>query len=111
MRLYYLIWVDLIIRAKSRPDNESNWPVMTMIFMTAAMGLDFAFLMTILEHYILKYNFYELHIPSIPKGIADPLSFAILFGGPPLVLNYLLIFRNRRYEKLIEKYEYHDGKL
>jgi hypothetical protein len=111
MRFYYLIWVDLIVRAKSRPGNESNWPVMTMVFMTAAMAVDFAFLMTILERYILNYNFYELQIPILPQNIADPLSFVILFAGPPLLINYLLIFRNRRYEKLIEKYEYHDGKL
>jgi hypothetical protein len=111
MRLYYLIWVDLIIRAKSQPANKNNWQVMTMIFMTLVMAVDLLFLITILEKYILGYFFYELEIPIIPQEIGDPISFAILFAGPPLVINYLLIFRNRRYEKLIKNYEYNGGKL
>jgi hypothetical protein len=111
MRLYYLIWVDLIIRAKSQPANKNNWQVMTMIFMTLVMAVDFLFIMVILQEVILGYYFYELDIPVIPREIGNPISFIILFAGPPLVINYLLIFRNRRYEKLIEKYEYHNGKL
>lgn len=111
MRLYYLIWVDLIIRAKSQPANKNNWQVMTMIFMTLVMAVDFLFIMMILQEVILGYYFYELDIPVIPQEIGNPISFIILFAGPPLVINYLLIFRNRRYRKLIEKYEYHNGKL
>lgn len=111
MRLYYLIWVDLILKAKSQPANKNNWQFMTLIFMTVPMAVDFLLLMTILENYILGYNFYELQIPVIPREIGDPISFAILYVGPPFAINYMLIFRNRRYEKLIIKYEYHDGKL
>jgi hypothetical protein len=111
MRLYYLIWVDLIVKAKSQPANKSNWPLMTMIFMTVTMALDFLILMTILQKDILNYYFYEFEIPVIPQSIADPLGLAVLYIGPPLIINYLLIFRNRRYEKLIKKYKYHDGKV
>jgi hypothetical protein len=82
-----------------------------MVIMTISMALDFLFLMTILEKYILKHFFYKLEIPRMPQDIADPLSFVILYVGPPLIVNYLLIFRNRRYEKLIKKYKYRDGKL
>jgi hypothetical protein len=111
MRLYYLIWVDCIIRARSQPSNKNNWRGMTMMYMTISMAVDLLFLMTIFEKYILNYFFYEIQIPWLPQSIADPLSFAILYAGPPLIINYVLIFRNRRYEKLIKEYEYHDGKL
>jgi hypothetical protein len=83
MKLYYLIWVDLIVRAKSQPGNKDNWQVMTLIFMTVPMALDFAFLMTILQKDILNYYFYELPIPILPQNIAHNLSLAILYVGPP----------------------------
>jgi hypothetical protein len=111
MRLYYMIWVDFILRAKSQPSNKNNWQIMTMMFMSIIMAADFLFLMTILEAYILHYQFYKFQIPILPQNISEPLTFAILYGGPPLLVNYLLIFRKHRYEKLIKKYEYHDGKL
>lgn len=111
MRLYYLIWVDFIIKAKSQPANKNNWQAMTLIFMTVSMAVDFLFIVTIFEKYILGFYFYELKIPAIPQNIGDPLSFTILYVGPPLVVNYILIFRNRRYEKLITKYKYYNGKL
>jgi len=78
--------------------------------MTVVMSLDFFFIITYLES-LLGYYFYDLKIPIIPQKIGDPLSFVILFVGPPLLLNYMLIFRNQRYKKLISKYKYHEGKL
>lgn len=111
MRLYYLIWVDFIIRAKSQPANKNNWHVMTLVYMTVIMAADLLFIMLILQEGILGYYFYDLEIAALPQKIGDIISFVILFAGPPLVINYILIFRNRRYEKLIKKYKYHDGKL
>jgi len=111
MRLFYSIWVDLIIRAKSQPANKNNWQIMTLLYMTVTMAIDLLFVMIILEEAVLGYYFYDFEIPSIPKEISDAISLVVLFAGPPLVINYMLIFRNRRYEKLIEKYEYHNGKL
>jgi len=83
MRLYYLIWVDLIVRARNQPTNKNNWQIMTMVFMTVTMALDFIFLMTILQQYIVNYYFYEFQIPILPQDIADSLSLAILYIGPP----------------------------
>lgn len=111
MKLYYLIWVDFIVRAKSRPANQNNWHVMTLVYMTVIMAVDLLFIMMILQEAILAYYFYDFEIAALPKNIGNILSFVILFAGPPLVINYILIFRNRRYEKLIKKYKYHDGKL
>jgi hypothetical protein len=111
MRLYYLIWVDLILKAKSQPANKHNWQIITLIFMTVPMAVDFMFFMMILQKDILDNHFYQFQIPIIPEQLADPLSLAILFIGPPLVINYVLIFRNRRYQKLIKKYKSYDGKV
>jgi len=104
MRLFYLIWVDFILKFRSQPANKNNWQFMTFAYMTVVMSLDFFFIITYLES-LLGYYFYDLKIPIIPQKIGDPLSFVILFVGPPLLLNYMLIFRNQRYKKLISKYK------
>ena len=92
MRLYYLIWVDLIIRAKSQPTNKNNWQVMTLLYMSVIMAVDFLFLMVILQEVILDHYFYKFEIPILPHAVGNIISFVVLFLGPPLLLNYILIF-------------------
>ena len=109
--LYYKIWTDCILRAKSIRDNRQNWKRMTMIFMTTSMTLNFLLIMTILQKHILNNYFYKINFDFLPDPIENVLSFIVLFIIPPTILNYLLIIRNDKHEKIIKKYRYHDGKL
>ena len=109
--VYYRIWVDCIIRAKSRPANKENWPRGTMIFMTLSMALNLVLLMVILQQYMLGYFFYMINIDFLPRQVEYLFNFAILFFLPCLALNYFLIFRNNRYKKLLQKYPYYNGNL
>ena len=109
MRLYYLIWVDCIQKIRGQPTNKNNWRLLCMIFMTVPMSIDFIFIMTVLQNFILGNNFYKLDIELLPAEINKPLSFVIRFIMPWIVINYLLIFINCKYEKLIKKYSYHNG--
>lgn len=77
-----------------------------------AMAIKFMVLVAILERYILKTNFYKLDLDIFPGNILDVFSsFFILYLLPMLIINYFLIFYNGRYEKLIQKYPYRNGKL
>lgn len=112
MKLYYKIWVDCILRARSLPQNQGTWKLLTMSFMSMAMAIKFMVLVAILERYILKTNFYKLDLDIFPGNILDVFSsFFILYLLPMLIINYFLIFYNGRYEKLIQKYPYRNGKL
>lgn len=112
MKLYYAIWVDCILRAKAKPKNKNNWKFFTMLFMGMAMAINFITLMAIFQRNVLHKRFYYLDLDIFSGTKLDALlSFLILFLLPPLLLNYLLIFRNNRYKVLIKKYEYHNGKL
>lgn len=111
MGLYYRIWVDVIQRAKSRPENRENWPMGTMIFMTISMSLNLSLFMTILQKHILGIYFYEIELNFLPKDLCNVTSFAVLFVLPCVLINYFLIFYRHRYEKLLKKYPYKDGKL
>jgi hypothetical protein len=111
MGLYYRIWVDCIERARRQPANKENWQIGSMIFMTLAMAFNFILIMTILEKHVLKNYFYKIDFSFLPVRINNVLSYIFLFILPCIIINYLLIFRNKRYEKLIKKYPYYNGKL
>jgi hypothetical protein len=109
--LYNRIWVDCIIRAKQQPANKHNWQSGTMLSMTMAMTFNFVLLMTILEKFIFRIYFYKIDFSFLPVRVNNVLGFLFLFILPCWLINYLLIFRNRRYEKLVKKYPYYKGKL
>ena len=111
MKIYYKIWVDCLLRMKSQEKNKHNWHVKSMIAMSLAMSLNFLLFLTILERDILGCFIYQLYISSLPEEYSNALEILLLFVLPVVVVNYFLIFRNKRYEKLIEKYPYRNGKL
>ncbi len=109
--LYYRIWVDCIRRARRQPDNRQNWQIGCMIFMTLPMAFNFILAMTILEEHVFKNYFYKVDLTFLPVRINNVLSYIVLFILPCVVINYLLIFKKRKYEKLLKKYPYYNGKL
>ena len=111
MSLYYKIWVDCITRLRSLPKNEDNWQLKGMIMMSTAMTFNFALFMAILQRNILGFYFYKLEFAILPERLSIAFSFILLFIIPIVVINYLLIFRKNRFEKLVEKYPYYNGKL
>jgi hypothetical protein len=109
--LYYRIWTDCITRLKLQPANKYDWPRKSMFIMSIAMTFNFALLMSILQRPILGYYFYKLDIPFLSRYVNNVVSFVILFVMPCVIVNYLLIFRNKRYDKLLKRYPYYNGKL
>ena|ERR1700712_1619524 len=111
MSLYYRIWIDFITRAKRNPANNGDWKLGSMIYMTLAMSSNFILIVTIFEKYIFKRTVYDIEFSFLPSRVNSVLSYLVLFILPCYVINYMLIFRNKRYLKLLEKYPYCNGKL
>ena len=111
MSIYYRIWVDCITRLKSREANKDNWQAKSMVIMSTAMVFNLVLLMIILQKQILGYYFYELNVSFLSAHENYILTMLVLYILPCVVVNYLLIFRDKRYEKLLEKYSYYNGKL
>lgn len=63
--------------------------------MTMAMGLNLVLVMVFVQE-VVGSRFYDLEFPALPAYWGNVIAFFILFLLPPLVVNYLLIFRNRR---------------
>jgi len=102
--IYYEIWVDAIIWEKNTNGKRRNWKPYTLIPISLFQGIN-----------ILTICFW-CHIPlfiniHIFKPIDGFLSYSISGLIPFITLNYFIIFYKQRYEILIEKYKYHNGKL
>lgn len=113
MKIYYKIWVDCIRKARSQPQNKSNWKLFTMIFMSMAMAINLWFITFVLMvHFKYSIPFFPLKI-GVFQGtrIGSFVNFFVSYLLPFLILNYFLIFYKRKYKKLIKVYPYRKGIL
>lgn len=107
-----MIWVDTISRLKAVKGNNSSWKFSSMAFITLAMALNLAIIITILVKHIFKTRFYNLDLHVFPgTKLNNALEFLLLFFLIPFIINYFLIFRNKMYESLLKKYKSYNGKL
>jgi hypothetical protein len=111
LKLYYSIWVDGLLRLKSRSSNNGNWKILTLFFMTIAMGLNLATILSLLQLHIFKKTVYSVNVKVFGiEKLDDFLSFFVLFWLGPLILNYVLILRKNKYVALFNIYPYRQGK-
>jgi len=111
MGLYYRIWVDFIIRLKSREVNKNNWKLTSMIAMSITMTFNFVLFMAILQRHVLGCYFYKLNLQFFSSFENNVFSILVLFLLPCVAINYLLIFQGKKYEMLFKKYPSNNGKL
>lgn len=110
MSLYFKIWVNAILKIRRNPLRKEDWKWMVQIYMAIAMALNLMFLLAVLQRNIFNFSFYDIEINLFAvKILNDLLSGFILFFLPPLLINYLLIFKNKKYLDLIEKYKSENG--
>jgi len=113
MKLFYKIWVDVIVFEKVKPDNENSWKGFVMAYMAILVGLNIATVYTVL--FMLGIDFMEpvmkwisLYIHIVPlKKLA--WAFIMMFI-PAFVINYFFVFYKKKYEKLIVQYENKEAK-
>jgi hypothetical protein len=112
MNLYYMAWIDDIKKMQSVAINRGQWKSQMMVYMSMAMALNIGVVMSILQLHVLGYVFYDIKFNIFPgEKLNNALSFFLLYLIVPVVLNYLLIYRNNKYEKLLLTYKYYNGKL
>jgi hypothetical protein len=111
MGIYYRIWMDLITRLWLKESTKNNWQLKSMISMSIAMTFNFVLLMIILQRQVLGYYFYELNISFLSSFENYIFTMLFLYASPCIIVNYLLIFRGKRYQRLLEKYPHYNGKL
>jgi len=87
------------------------WKYKTMMTMSFAMGIAFMVFMTIFEAHVIGFTFYKLEFGNLfSTPITDLLNLLLLFFLPFILINYFLVFYNNKYEGLIKKYKYNEGR-
>lgn len=102
--IYNLIWVDAILSFKKHNPKKSEWRIIVFVMITWMNGLNWWVVFMIIKYFnLFRIPIIELNVfPG--QAVNDFLSFTTEFALPFGILNYFLIFYNKRYEVLIEKY-------
>ena len=109
---YYKIWVDAITTTREKKAEASGWKLLTLVPMSLLLGINlftvFLWMKTLVNHrlpLVLPVNIFDYRL------INDFISVVVTLFIPFVLLNYLLIFSNERYQQLIKKYSAQGGKL
>lgn len=108
--IYYQLWVDAIEFERSNNQGLRDWRVYTLIPISMIQGLTFLMIIIWFSVVGLKFNIF-FNINLLPYEVLNKFlsGFTTIFL-PFFIINYILIFSGKRYEKLIKKYKYKKGR-
>ena len=99
-----MIWVDAIQSIRKNYPKKKTWKKEIFIFITHMQALNLWIIFLWLKYFDINIPLIDLDL--FPGNMIDStLNFAIEFFLPFGLLNYLLIFHNNRYERIVEKYK------
>ena len=110
MGIYYKIWVDCILGMKSQKKYKNSWRRESKISMNIPMMANIFIVVGVLQRYIFGH-IYKIRFSYLPLEVNAIISFFILYLFPVMLVNYLLIWRDDKYKKLIEKYPYDEDSI
>ncbi|SDF07362.1 hypothetical protein SAMN05216464_112141 [Mucilaginibacter pineti] len=112
LRTYYRIWIDAIVIQKKSKSESGSWKLLTIIPISVLQGLNLLTLLFIIRWIsngstpiVLSLNISGFR--AINTFLGGALIFFVFF----VILNYLLIFNNNRYQNLLRIYTDSKGRL
>lgn len=109
--LYYKIWSDAIVYEKTNNGHMRNWKTYTLFPISILQGVNLLTIFFGLRTFNIKLDLF-IDFNFFPgKMVNGFFSGFITLFLPFLILNYLLIFRKKKYETLVTKFEYKKGRL
>jgi hypothetical protein len=109
MKVYYLIWVDSILAFKKNHPGK-DWKLRVFSIITFVNGLNFwsvISLFKIFEVPTFMDNIPVAHGSRAFLGLVFFVQYVLVF----VIINYVLVFYNNNYERLIRKYQSKNGRL
>lgn len=102
--IYYLLWADAIKSIKEHHPNKKDWKWTLLLMNSFVHGLNVWIIIIWLKYFNI-YSIPFVDFDFFPGDMIDDfLLFFIYFMLPFFVLNYFLVFHNKRYERILEKY-------
>ncbi|MDB5156265.1 MAG: hypothetical protein JWR50_972 [Mucilaginibacter sp.] len=110
--LYYKIWADALVQARTKKGRENGWQLMLITAMSILQGINLLAILLLLRllsggRYLILF---PIHIFGY-SGLNTGLSVLITYFIPFVILNYLLVFYNNKYEQIAKTYGDRKGKL
>jgi len=103
--IYYIYWVDSIIRSKKNNPNDNHWIRSLLILNSAIFAFNLSIILLWLKYFNVDGIYSFIHIDVFPGSFLNGcLSYFIQYIAPFYLLNYYLIFYRNRYKRLLEKY-------
>lgn len=110
LSIYYKIWVDAITQERAKKGADGNWKAFTIISMSLIQGVNLLTLLFILRFFTDIPILFTIDLTR-DKAINAFIAGLLVFFIPFAILNYLLIFYNQRYNKLVNLYPSRNSKL
>jgi hypothetical protein len=111
LKLYYMFWSDVILTPRQNGNFTDKWKEFKY-YIPVFQGLNLAFIVICSKVLFDIDIWFTNEIDIFPgKKLDSALLGIISFFLPFFILNYFLIFRNNRYEKIIVNYKCYNGKL
>lgn len=104
INLYYKIWVDAIEFERKNHGDSRGLLFYTLVPMSFIQGLNLFGIFLLLSSLNVKFDPF-LEIDIFRGELLDKVFTSVLtLFMPFIILNYILIFHKKRYERLIERY-------
>ncbi|MFS2189073.1 hypothetical protein ACCC92_20520 [Mucilaginibacter sp. Mucisp84] len=111
LSIYYKIWVDAITQERAKKGEDGKyWKAFTIIPISLIQGVNLLTLLFFLRFFTDIPILFTLDLTR-DKAINAFIAGLLVFFIPFVLLNYLLIFYNNRYNKLMNLYPAKDSKL
>ena len=112
MGLYYKIWAVAIKYHKAQQGDEISWKPFAIISISTLQGINLFALLLLLRllsggRFLILF---PMHIFNI-SGINTMCSILLSFFAPFILINYLLIFYNNKYQEVLKNYGDTNSKL
>ena len=112
LTLYYKIWADCIAATRAKRAEAGSWKAFTLVPMSVLMGIN------LLTFFVWMKALVNRNLPLVLpvtifhyRLINDFISVVTTLFIPFVILNYLAIFSNNQYKRLLELYPSQNGKL
>ncbi|MGF7072437.1 hypothetical protein [Mucilaginibacter sp. R-33] len=110
LSIYYKIWVDAITQERAKKGTDGNWKAFTIIPISLIQGVNLLTFLFILRSFTDIPILFTIDLTR-DKAINAFIAGLLVFFIPFVILNYLLIFYNDRYNKLMNLYPSRGSKI
>lgn len=110
LSIYYKIWVDAITQERAKKGTDGNWKAFTIIPISLIQGVNLLTFLFILRFFTDIPILFTIDLTR-DKAINAFIAGLFVFFIPFVILNYLLIFYNDRYNKLMNLYPSRGSKI